>query len=503
MTRTLRVADLFCGAGGMSLGLHQACEKAEVPVHLVGVNHWRRAIATHEFNIPGPKPHCAEVQKLNPLKAFPSGKADLVLAGVECTHFSRARGGAPVNDQRRSSGWEVLEWAKTLGAPEVLIENVREFTSWGPTKEGRPIKARRGETFDAFVDAFAEAGYQSDHRVLNAADYGDPQARHRLFLRFSKSDRPITWPEPSHAGNHRTAREIIDWSDLGTSIFTRKRPLAKRTIERIRVGIEKFAGPYAQPFLMLLTHGGRVRDIDLPLPTITGANRGELAVATPHVVKFYGNSNAASVDAPLSTVTAQSNHLGVATPILLPHDRFAGDGARVRSIDEPLPTLVGQSARQNHLVTPYILAHDQFTKQHGLDGLVDSIDRPMRTITATNGAQNYLLNPYIVAHYGERPGQEPRTHYIDDPLPTVTASKGAGSLVTPTFVTQDGIGLDILFRMLKPLELARGQGFPDWYQFSGNKGEVVKQIGNAVPVNLARSLCSWIIEERGLRKVAA
>jgi len=80
-------------------------------------------------------------------------------------------------------------------------------------------------------------------------------------------------------------------------------------------------------------------------------------------------------------------------------------------------------------------------------------------------------------------------HSVDDPLPTIT-SVGAGALVMPEF---NGKKLDIKFRMLLPKELASAMSFGN-YKFCGKRVEVVKQIGNAVPVNIAKHLCLALLE---------
>jgi len=376
--------DLFCGAGGASTGLAIACEQLHLlrPA-LVAVNHWDMAVATHKFNHPWADHHCARVESLDP-GVVVGQSADMIVAGVECTHHSQARGGRPMSDQSRASAWNVLHWAEQLRARDLLIENVPEFMSWGPlTREGRPIKARKGETFLSFIAALESLGYRVEWRVINSADYGDPQKRRRLFLRARAARRAITWPDTTHdESTWRTARGIIDWSDLGSSIYSRARPLAKRTMARIAAGIERYAG---QSFL----------------------------------VPRYGER-----------------------PTQAP---------RTHSIDEPIPTVAGTNSPQ--LITPFILAHDQWTAKNGV--MVDDIGAPLRTVTAHNARNNKLCTPFVTA---------------------------AGRVV------------DIYLRGLTPRELARAQSFPDEYQFLGNKGEQVKQIGNAVPVSTATQLCRSILD---------
>lgn len=482
----VHAVDLFCGAGGMSEGLGRACERLARPVQLAAVNHWQRAVESHQANHPWAEHYCARVESLDPRKVVPSGKLDIVAAGVECTHHSRARGGQPMNDQSRASAWHVLHWAEQLRSSEILIENVPEFLQWGPiSPDGKPIPGTRGDTFRAFVQALESLRYRVEWRLLTCADYGDPTTRRRLFLRARADRGSIHWPEASHAKlpragaePWRTAREIIDWSDLGESIFARDRPLKPRTIARIAEGIRRFCGANAEPFLVMLYGTGTVRSLDRPVPTIT-ADGQHIALASPFLTKVTHGDRAHQPhrpgDGPLSTVTTHNGHCLV-TPFLLPTDG------------------------------PYRPREEQAAR---------SVDRPLNTVRASRGA-GHLITPFIVPHFGERPGQAPRTHSLDEPCPTVTATKGAGSLVTPFLVSYygtggpksierpllsvtthdrfglvvpDGIALDILFRMLKPEELAAAQGFPSAYRFTGNKTEVVKQIGNAVPCKTAEALC--------------
>ncbi|MCP3962390.1 MAG: DNA cytosine methyltransferase [bacterium] len=451
-------ADLFCGAGGTSQGLARAMRRLGRPLEdldLVAVNHWKTAVRTHRLNHPWARHRCARVDALDPLALFPARKLRMIVAGVECTHHSQARGGRPVCDQSRASAWNVVHWAELLRTEHILIENVPAWRSWGPLDENnRPIKARRGEMFEAFVRALEALNYRVEWELLTCADYGDPTTRRRLFLQARLDRGDIAWPEPTHSKDGgdlppwKTARGIIDWADLGTSIFARKRPLRPRTLERIAAGIRRFCGDLAEPFLWMLEHGS-----------------GQDSVASSNLSQRFDS------------------------------------------------------------LESFILPHDQFVSRNG-DRLLDSIDRPLRTVTAKNGRCNYLVSPtavaagsqsFLVPHFGERVGQAPRVHCLDRPDPTVTATKGAGSLCTPFLVRYNRTGapqslenplgtvttrdrfalvtpqgayeLDILFRMLKPRELARAQGFEDDYRFVGSEKDAVRQIGNAVPVHTAEELC--------------
>jgi len=405
----IRVADLFCGAGGETTGIVQAAAAAGLRLDLSAVNHWRVAIETHRLNYPDARAYCQDLATLNPLDVFGArDRVDLLWASPECTHHSNARGGRPRSEQGRASAWLILKWLSELYVRRVILENVSEFLQWGPLgADGKPLKSRRGETFKAFIAALQSMGYKVEWRLLCAADYGDPTTRTRLFVQGARGGARVVWPEPSHAkapglfGTQpwRSAREIIDWSIPGQSIFDRKRPLAPATMQRIAAGIRRYWGEWAQPFLTAIDHTGS------------------------------GLDRAYTLDDPLRTITTE-NRFALVQPFILHQDA----PGRPRGMDEPIPTIRGRNG-------------------HG------------------------LVCPFIVPYYGT--GVADR---VTDPLASVT-SKDRFAIIQGQPVV-----LDITFRMLQPHELAAAQGFPDTYQFAGNKGDQVKQIGNAVPVNTSRAL---------------
>src|SRR5262245_36623748 len=338
-SKQIVAADLYCGAGGTDEGLRQACKRLGIRLKLIAVNHWNIAIATHAANHSDSDHLCADLNAVDPRKVVPNGRLDLLIASPECTHHSNARGGKPINDQSRASAWRVAEWCSQIDVDELLLENVKEFRTWGPLGvNGRPLKRRKGETYIAFLKALESLGYTVEDRILNAADFGDPTSRERLFIRARRGKKPIRWPEPTYApaqkakkngnGNghatlfdmssrlkpHRPAREIIDWSIPSESIFTRKRPLSPNTLARIWAGLQKFCG---LPFIVPQQTGeGRVRSTERPLQTITTQSRG-IGLCQPFLVKYYGGHNAQSVDEPLPAITANYEHYGLAQPFIV------------------------------------------------------------------------------------------------------------------------------------------------------------------------------------------
>lgn len=486
--RKLFAVDLFCGAGGTSTGLAQACIEKRVEVNLLAINHWQIAIDTHSAAHPWAKHLCASLEHVKPTEAVPGGRLHILAGSPECTHHSVARGGRPINDQSRATAWTILKWAQELYIDNILIENVKEFRDWGPIGvNNRPLKSRKGETFNAFINSLRSLGYNVEHRVLNAADYGDATTRERLFVLARRGNKPILWPDRTHSrdGNDslfgslpkwKSAREIIDWDVASSSIFERKRPLAPTTMARIVAGLRKFGGAKAEPFIVVLRNHGTPHSVDEPIPTLT-AGGNHMALCEPFILGQFGERRARSVDEPLRTITTTSRGVALIEPFLVGCGGPTG-AARPKSVDQPLNTIL----TDNHigLVEPYLISvnhgeGDSTRRAH-------SVDDPLPTVTTKNGYA--LCEPFITKYYGTA-----KAVSVEEPLDTVT-TKDRFALVEPDY---DGYRLDIRFRMLQPHELAAAQSFPADYPFTGNKSEIVKQIGNAVPVSIAKSLIQPMI----------
>lgn len=552
-------ADLFCGAGGTSTGLVEAAQDLGLQIKVIAVNHWDVAIATHTDNHPFADHYCEAVENLDPRKVVPGGRLRLLVASPECRYHSNARGGRAINDQFRTSPWDILRWMEALYIDDVLIENVPEFRDWGPLDaDGHKIKALKGRTFLQYIRTIRSLGYNVDYRVLKAADYGDPTTRERLFI-ICRRKRRVTWPEPSHTRTPdqarldgrqlqpwRTAREIIDWSLPGESIYTRKRPLAENTMRRIAAGLRKFSGlPFVLPHEGFY-RGNAPHSIDEPLATVV-ASRNNGHLVQPFLIQFNGTqedqiaSTARSVGEPLPTVAGTSSHFGLVHPFLIGQQ----SGASPRSIEEPVPTVATAGAIS--LIQPFIVnmehsrgnggrsAGDPFilATNHGPDTQrIYPLDEPMRTVTTVDAWA--LAQPFLVEYHGKTSQNGERVRSVDDPMPAVatanqhglvqpylvkyySSTEGAVSIdePLPTVTTRDRFGLveplyftigdqlymlDILFRMLYPHELAAAQGFRPDYRFTGKREDVVKQIGNAVPRRMARALCRTLLTEPARRR---
>lgn len=524
--RPYEVVDLFCGAGGTSTGVSLACEDAGRPLNLSAVNHWERAVETHAANHPRATHYCQDLARLKPSTVVPKGRLDLLVASPECTHHSNARGGKPTNDQSRASAWIVCEWINALRIDRLLIENVPEFVSWGPIGEdGKPLRSKRGHIFYAFIDSIRKSGYAVDWRILNAADYGATTSRRRLFIQAARGRRVIVWPSPTHARcpqpglfgglpKWRAAREIIDWSLPGSSIFTRKRPLSPNTMARIEAGLRKFGGKNAEPFLVAMNYlkergndNRAVLSLDDPLPTITSQGN-RFAFILPQ----FSGSEPRAVDRPLGCITTTSRGVGLVEPFLADM-RGTSDRALEltgRSLDEPHPTITAGGSH-TALVEPFTV---ETNHGGGCERRVGSVEEPLGTVTTRRGTA--LVEPFCISAGGPRVNAQPvsqplntvitRDHMalvdpfvvpyygtgvpdsVDEPLATVNTRDRFG-LVEPAG-TAERIAIDIRFRMLQPDELKHAMGFPSWYKITGRRDEQVKQIGNAVEVYQAKALAA-------------
>ncbi len=477
-------ADLFAGGGGTSTGLVKAIRERGESVNLVAINHDPEAVRTHEMNHPWATHFCQDVEKVNPLEAIPSGHLDLLVASPSCTHHSNALGGKPRNFQDRDDARIISNWAYRLKIDNILVENVPEFTNWGPLDSSdQPIKAQKGLHFNAWKRGLAALHYNIDYRILNAADYGDATSRRRLFLIARKGNEPITWPQPTHdrkgmngLPRWRAAREIIDWTIRGESIFERTKPLSPNTMRRILEGIRKFGGAAARPFIIQMENGGHVDSIDSPLRTITANRKGGTAAFLEPFISVYHGGNPRrnySVEDPIGTVDTQ-NRYSLIQPFIVQHNHNSV-GAE---IEDPLPTIT--KVNKLGIVEPFILSQAS-------GGSPRSVDDPIPS-TPTKGA-HALIDPYLVEYYGNGKARD-----IQEPVPTIP-TRDRFALIQPEIrVNGTAYRMDIRYRMLQPHELAAAMGFPEGYIFSGSKTDSVRMIGNAVAVNMAKSLISSLLE---------
>jgi DNA (cytosine-5)-methyltransferase 1 len=249
--KTIHAVDLFCGAGGTSTGLIDAVNGLGYAIKLTAINHWDVAIATHSKNHEDVEHYCQSIETVNPTDVIKGGRLQLLVASPECTHHSRARGGKPVSDQKRADAWLLMRWIEKLYVENILIENVKEFVEWGPlTAKNKPDKRYKGHYFRRFIETL-KINYNVEYRFLNCADYGDPTTRERFFLlarraeiKRSSGRNVLTLRVKSHGKDGQAAgpvrryqklepwvpaRNVIDWSLEGKSIFRPKETACRKT----------------------------------------------------------------------------------------------------------------------------------------------------------------------------------------------------------------------------------------------------------------------------------
>lgn len=470
------IVDFFAGGGGASKGIEMALGRSPD----IAVNHDAVAIAMHRANHPATLHLQNDVWSVMPalVRLIGNRPVGLFHASPDCKHFSKAKGGKPVKRAIRDLAWVVVRFCQRFRPEVVTLENVEEFAGWGPlvqkTGDGgqgifdtqhRPVmvpcKRRRGQTFHQWIAALRRLGYAVEWQERRAYADGAPTIRKRLFVIARRDGLPIVWPAATHGDPKkegvtsgrlkpwRTAAECIDWTRPCHSIFLTKdegravgvkRPLADKTMARIAKGIKRFVLDNPKPFIVNLTHHGlgQMQAIDEPLRTVTGANRGEKAIVLPHVTRFNTGATGSEIDAPLPTVTANSfiKRAGGCAPLGLVEATItgpfvAGVGGRMgqtesRSADLPAQTITAKA--DSVLVAPVVMR-----AQHG--GGEWASDEPLHTVTASRKDQNQIAAAFLVPRYGERPGQYPRTHAVDDPIPTITPDANAGQLVVPHLMT--------------------------------------------------------------------
>ncbi|EFM23839.1 DNA cytosine methyltransferase [Selenomonas sp. oral taxon 149] len=319
------IVDNFAGGGGASTGIELATGRSVD----IAINHDPTAIAMHRANHPSSKHYCENVWDVDPVEACAGRPVGLAWFSPDCKHFSKAKGGKPVEKAIRGLAWVAIRWAKLVRPRVIILENVEEFTTWGPLIGNRPDPTRKGQTFRRFVHALKRYGYRVEWNELRACDYGAPTIRKRFFLVARCDGLPIVWPEPTHGDPStlfvasgilhpwRTSAEIIDWTIPCPSIYDRKKPLCENTMRRIARGLRKFVLEHPQPYIvdyhiapfLIQYHteqsGKEVRGqaVDKPLMTADSSNRYGLVTAL--LIKYYGQGEGQTLTEPLHTITTR------------------------------------------------------------------------------------------------------------------------------------------------------------------------------------------------------
>lgn len=466
-------------------------------------------------------------------------------ASLECTNFSKAKGGMPRDADSRTLAEHLFRYIEAIKPDYIQIENVEEFMCWGDLDEnGKPISRDKGTSYLMWVKNVCAYGYDYDWRILNAADFGAYTSRKRFFGQFAKKGLPIAFPIATHAKSRtsegelfkddamkpwKPVREVLDLNDEGESIFGRKKPLVEKTLERIYAGLVKFVAGGKEAFLVKYnsvngkTGKYAAPSIDEPCPTVACQNRlgmakvqflskqfggepdgknisvegpaGTITCRDHHafVSAHYGNGFNTSIEDPAPTITTK-DRLGLVSSNFIVNYRFNNKGS---SIEEPAPAIctVGQIG---------VAGCKFIANEYSGGGQTSDIETPCPAVLTTPKQKvvsvQYLMNPQF----------ECKGSSIDKPCFTLIArmdkmppylistEKGIAIEVYETdspmtasikeFMALYGIA-DIRMRMLNVRELKRIMGFPEDYTLIGTQSEQKKFIGNAVEVNMARVLC--------------
>lgn len=471
------IIDNFAGGGGASHGIFGATGRHPD----IAINHDREALAMHRANHPTTRHLREDVFDIDPIALCAGRPVGLAWFSPDCKHFSKAKGGKPVDKRIRGLAWVVVKWAAAVKPRIICLENVEEFQTWGPLHRqhthgcngnhrrpkrdagghvikyidgkatgcksqcrlGHPIAERAGVTFRFWWKKLERLGYQLEMKELRACDYRTPTIRKRLFICARRDGMPIEWPEATHADPKspavtsgrlqpwRTAAECIDWHLQCPSIFERDRPLAENTLKRIARGIQRYVIDSDNPFIVPVSHAGdaRAHSIDEPLRTVTGAHRGEQAVVTQYVSRVDQTSAAdrngiAPPDEPLRTVHAV-NPFAVVAPTLVGVGGRAGQ-SRPRSADEPLQTITAKG--DTAIVAPFLTEHANASTQRNFD-----IDDPLRTQCGeVKGGHFAVVAPSLMVNTTGHPGGA-----VDEPAKTVTTGNHH-AVVAPYLIPRYG-----------------------------------------------------------------
>jgi DNA (cytosine-5)-methyltransferase 1 len=476
-----RFVDLFCGGGGSGSGILDAAHESGKKPEGVFINHWDAAINIHSHNHPDHIHLCTGVDNVDPRVIFAGyGNIDLLWGSPECTHHSVARGGKPMSEQSRATAWCLVRWIRHKRPDIILVENVKEFQDWcrlvqKRDKSGRkvwvkiimagkkkrlvetteiPFKQepgehrrnwlrrlseagyemamyadakRKGERFKQWKRAIQKMGYMIEHRIIRSANYGDPTIRQRLFVYCVRigSGKKIVWPDPTHDKKPtgdllpwNTARHIIDFSNIGQSIFTRNKPLVKKTLWRIAIGLIKYG----------------LRDLEEKLSKLRESADGE-----PFIVpQQAGGKAAGDIDDPVGAVTGAGAEAVISSRVVRLETFQVPDASDHRanqpsSIDTPVRTVVGTGA--GYVATPEISMLDSCVIQNNGQSDAQSVEAPLGA--TLGGVKHHLMTPLLVKLRGSS-----HCFPVSDPLGTVSSGGLHHAIMTAFFACIGGAPTD-------------------------------------------------------------
>jgi DNA (cytosine-5)-methyltransferase 1 len=523
------VVDLFCGAGGTTTGF----ELSGVAKVIACVNHDPIAIKSHWANHPEVEHFEEDIRVTDPYgrlkrlveiyRAFYPDTLIILWASLECTNFSKAKGGQPRDADSRTLADHLDKYILALEPDYVQIENVVEFMAWGELDgNGKPVSKKNGTDWLRWRNRMCSLGYYDDWRELNSADFGALTSRNRLFGCFARPNLPIAWPQPTHSKNPAATllvdplkkwepvKKALDFQDEGNSVFNRKKALSTKTMQRLFMGCVKHIAGGKKAFITKWnsnnpkTGGHAGHSIDEPGPVISCQNRLGVAFITK---AFSANSNKSvnagvSVDMPCPTISVQ-NRLGIAQVTFIDQRNGSGED-RSKSVDDPAKALTSTGGNQQLVfISKYNGAnggkHDNshsieqpagtvttvdrmskitacfIDKKYSADHNNQSIEEPAGTIVTNDKHSLVTVDRWLMNTSYENVGSS-----LDEPSPTITASRRHHYLVNPSWGGHSGS-----IEMPCPVVIARQDKAP-LYLINCEEGPV------SVPVY--EDDCQWTVK---------
>lgn len=474
--------DLFCGAGGTSTGVEIATVNGAKCAKVIAcINHDSNAIKSHKANHKNVL-HFTEdirtlkldrlIQHVNQMKALYPDALLVLWASLECTNFSKAKGGQSRDADSRTLAEHLFRYIEALKPDYIQIENVEEFMSWGDIDEnGKPISKDKGRSYLKWIDRVQygygihkdkmhpndydkwylinrnngslKKQYNFDYRILNSADFGAYTSRKRFFGQFVKGNLPLTWPEPTHSKiggstglfgyqkKWKAVRDVLNLEDEGKSVFERKTPLSDKTLERIYAGLIKFVAGGKDKWLLKYnsTNGKTAKHvppgIDQPSPVISCQDRLGL-VSAKFLAQYYSGRPAGKVhdiEKPAQTITTFGGPAMISAKFL---SAYYGNGDNVSDIDNPSPTVTTKDRLA-------LVSCDKFMSSQYTNGFNTDLESPNPTITAIPKQNLVTVKPWIMDTGFNNVGSS-----IDEPSKVITANRKWHYLMNPQFQSPGG-----------------------------------------------------------------
>lgn len=435
------VVDNFAGGGGASTGIEIATGYSVD----IAINHDPEAIKMHKINHPNTKHYCENVWEVDPVKACNGHPVGLAWFSPDCKHFSKAKGGKPVEKNIRGLAWVVLKWAALVRPRVIMLENVEEFQTWGPcipirdkdtgrvivNMVGRhdrakneprtrvadpgevvpvdrqmfqPDPKRSGQTYKKWRKQLEALGYSIDTKELVAADYGAPTMRKRFFMIARCDGNPIVWPEPTHApADSEAVKEgllkpyvgaytQLDFSMPCPSIFDTSEEIKKKYgVRAVR--------PLAPKTMDRIARGLKKFVLDNPEPFIIQCNHG-------------GERRQNDIKKPLPTITGKHGY-GIVEPKIAPYMGTNTTNHPGGNCKNPIHTIT--TGNQQCLISPTLIQYHSETSKDEVRG--QSIEDPIMTVDSSN--RYGLVTSFLHKYYDG--GYTGAGDSLTNPLPTVTS----------------------------------------------------------------------------------